>query len=74
MMLLLVVLLTVVVVFAVVCLIELRSWRIDCLMAERERDQLRDHRGDLRRCLAAYERIINITDATVQAIRSQASR
>ena len=78
MMLVLVVLLTILligaVVFAVVCFIELENWRIDCLIAERERDQLRQQRDDLRSCLLTHECITQITEATVRAIRSQTGR
>jgi hypothetical protein len=77
-MLVLVVLLTILLIGAVVCavvgLIMLESWRVDCLTAERERDELRRVQDDLRRCLAAYERITDITAATVRAIHGQVGR
>jgi hypothetical protein len=73
-MLVLVVLLTILLIAVVTAssfYVAMDNWRNDCLIAEHECAQLREHLGDLRSCLATYERITDITAATVQAVQGR---
>lgn len=62
------------VAFAGVCVWSHEAWRANCLVAERERDLLRNERDRLHEHLLAYERISEMTAATRYAIQRQLGR
>lgn len=62
------------VAFAGVCAWSHEAWRANCLVAQRERDLLRNERDRLQEHLLAYERIMDVTAATRYAIQRQLER